>query len=68
MKKVLIEGMQCNHCKMSVEKALKAIENVEEVEVSLENKEATIKSKVEIDNEKIRKAIEEVGFEVKEIK
>ena len=68
MKKVLIEGMQCNHCKMSVEKALKAIENVEEVEVSLENKEATIKSKVEIDNEKIRKAIEEAGFEVKGIK
>ncbi len=68
MKKVLIEGMQCNHCKMSVEKALKAIENVEEVEVSLENKEATIKSEVEIDNEKIRKAIEEAGFEVKEIK
>lgn len=68
MKKVLIEGMQCNHCKMSVEKALKAIENVEEVEVSLENKEATIKSKAEIDNEKIRKAIEEAGFEVKEIK
>lgn len=68
MKKVLIEGMQCNHCKMSVEKALKAIENVEEVEVSLENKEAVIKSKVEIDNEKIRKAIEEAGFEVKEIK
>ena len=68
MKKVLIEGMQCNHCKMSVEKALKAIENVEEVEVSLENKEAIIKSKAEIDNEKIRKAIEEAGFEVKEIK
>lgn len=68
MKKVLIEGMQCNHCKMSVEKALKAIENVEEVEVSLENKEAIIKSEVEIDNEKIRKAIEEAGFEVKEIK
>ena len=67
MKKVLIEGMQCNHCKMSVEKALSSIEGVTKVEVSLENKNAKIESEKEIDNNKIKEVIEEAGFEVKGI-
>ena len=67
MKKVLIEGMQCNHCKMSVEKALSSIEGVTKVEVSLENKNAIIESEKEIDNNKIKEVIEEAGFEVKGI-
>ena len=66
MKKTInIEGMQCNHCKMTVEKALSSIDGVEKVEVSLENKNAVIESNVEIDDEKIKDVIEEAGFEVK---
>ena len=60
-----IEGMSCNHCKMSVEKALSAIDGVTKVEVSLENKNATIESNKEINNEEIRRVIEEIGFSVK---
>lgn len=66
MKKVInIEGMQCNHCKMSVEKALSSIDGVKNVEVSLENKNALIESDIQIDDSIIKKAIEEAGFEVK---
>lgn len=65
-KTIKIEGMQCNHCKMSVEKALNSIEGVTKVDVSLENKTATIESQKEIENDKIKEVIEEAGFEVKD--
>lgn len=66
MKKTIqIEGMQCNHCKMSVEKALKSIEGVTKVEVSLEDKTATIETTKEMEEGKIKEVIEEAGFTVK---
>lgn len=68
IKTVFIEGMQCNHCKMSVEKALNAIEEITKVEVNLENKTATIEFQNEVSDDKIKQAIEEAGFEVKQIK
>ena len=67
MKTITIEGMQCNHCKMTVEKALKSIDGVINADVNLENKKAIIEEEKEIDNDKIKKVIEEVGFTVKEI-
>lgn len=67
-KTILIEGMQCNHCKMTVEKALNSIEGVTKVEVNVESKTAVIESNKDIDNSKINKAIEEAGFTIKEIK
>lgn len=68
MKKIFIEGMQCNHCKMTVEKALGNIEGVTNVEVDLESKTATIESKFDIENKEIEKVIEDAGFKVKDIK
>ncbi len=66
MKKTIqIEGMQCNHCKMSVEKALNSIEGVTKVEVSLEDKTATIEATKEMEDGKIKEVIEEAGFTVK---
>ena len=64
-KTILIEGMQCNHCKMSVEKALSAIDGITKVEVNLENKSATIEFTKEIEDSKLREVIEEAGFTVK---
>ncbi|MCI9063519.1 MAG: heavy metal translocating P-type ATPase, partial [Clostridia bacterium] len=61
---IKIEGMQCNHCKMSVEKALSNIDGVTKVEVSLEDKSAVIESINEIDDNKIKEVIEEIGFKV----
>ena len=41
-KKILIEGMMCNHCKMAVEKVLSAVEGVSSAVVDLEAKTATV--------------------------
>ena len=68
VKNISIEGMSCNHCKMSVEKALGKLEGVDEVIVSLEDKNAVIKSSVKIEDTKIKEAIEEEGFKVVDIK
>ena len=64
MKTIKIEGMQCNHCKMSVEKALNSIENITKVEVDLEAKCASVEYINEIDNQTIKNVIEEAGFTV----
>ena len=60
-----VNGMSCNHCKMSVEKALKSIEGVNSAVVSLENKNVS----VEFDNSKVnlntlKETIEEEGYDV----
>lgn len=68
MKTVYIDGMQCNHCKMTVEKVLKSINGVINVEVNLDNKNAIIESEKELDNKEIKRLIEEQGFNVIEIK
>ena len=64
-KTIMIEGMQCNHCKASVEKALEAIEGVTNVEVNLENKTAIIEATKDISDNKIREVVEEAGYTVK---
>ena len=65
-KTVIIEGMQCNHCKVTVEKVLGAIEGIEKVEVNLSNKTVVIEMSKEIDNNTIKKVIEEAGFTLKQ--
>ncbi len=67
-KTILIEGMQCNHCKMTVEKVLGSIDGVTKAEVDLENKCAVIETNKEIDEGKIKEEIEKEGFIVKNIK
>ena len=64
MKTVFIEGMMCENCKKHVEKALKSIEGVTNVEVYLEEKKAVIESTCEIDDEKIKEVIKEAGYKV----
>lgn len=63
MKKVIaINGMNCAHCQMSVEKALNALPGVE-AKVDLKNKNATVSLKSEIDDETLKKAVNDAGFE-----
>ena len=53
-----IDGMSCNHCKNSVEKAIKALDNVEDVEVILGKKEAVVTGKP--NDEIVKKTVEEI--------
>ncbi|HZK61130.1 MAG TPA: copper ion binding protein [Anaerovoracaceae bacterium] len=60
---IKIDGMSCGHCKASATKAISAINGVSKVEVSLENKQATVSydsKKTTIDA--IKSAIVEAGF------
>jgi cation transport ATPase len=67
-KTVMIEGMMCQHCANHVEEALLKVNNVKKVKVSLNKKCAVVKSKDEVLDEDIKKAIADAGYEVVEIK
>ena len=62
---VKIEGMMCSHCQKHVKDALEKLHL--DVEVSLEDKQAYIKN-TDIDDELIKKAVADAGYEVTEIK
>lgn len=64
IKVIYIEGMMCERCKKHVEDALNKIGVSAEVSLS-ENKATT--NNLTIENETIIKAIEDAGYEVKEI-
>jgi len=61
-KKILIEGMSCEHCVGHVKNALEGLEGVTSVEVSLENNYAIVESTNS--NEELKEAIEEEGYDV----
>ena len=59
-----VKGMSCNHCKMAVEKELKACDGVEDAVVSLEKNNVTVTYEEEkVDIDKLKEAIEEAGYE-----
>ena len=61
---IKIEGMMCMHCKAAVEKALQAVAGVETVEVSLENKCASVTGTA--DPAALRQAVIDAGYQVVE--
>ncbi len=65
---IIIEGMHCKHCAAAVTEALKNIKGVSGVEVDLANKKATVFSRNPLDNDALKAAVADAGFEVVEIK
>lgn len=63
-KKISIEGMSCQHCVMHAKEALESI-GASDVKVDLKKKCAVISNDVE--DEKIKAAIEDAGYEVLKI-
>lgn len=59
---VKIEGMMCGHCEASVKKALEAIDGVESAEVSHESGTAVVTLSHAVDDDVIRKAIEDKDY------
>ncbi|CAM2910515.1 cation transporter [Hathewaya histolytica] len=66
-KRVLIEGMSCGHCVKHAKDALSEIKGLSNIEVNLEEKMAEFDSTSEVTDEQIKNAIEDVGYEVKDI-
>ncbi|OOM76152.1 heavy-metal-associated domain-containing protein [Clostridium sp. BL-8] len=65
-KKILIEGMSCEHCVAHVKEALEGLDKVTSVEVSLEDKWAIVET--ENSDDELKNAIEEEGYDVVNIK
>jgi copper chaperone len=57
-----IEGMTCMHCKMRVEKALKAVPGVTGVEVDLGSKQAKVAGTA--DKTVLTQAVQSAGYKV----
>ncbi len=65
MVKVLdIEGMMCAHCQAHVKEALEGLEGVTQVEVSLEDKQASVTMAQEISDESLTEAVTKAGYKV----
>ena len=63
-KTMIIEGMMCGHCTGRVEKALSAIDGVDKVEMSLEDKSAVLSLSKEVDDKVLTDAVTEAGYKV----
>lgn len=66
-KKIFIEGMTCNHCAVHVEEALKEVCGIKSVKVDLEGKVATIELAHDVEDEKIKAAVKDAGYETTKI-
>lgn len=66
-KTLKIEGMMCGHCEATVKKALEALEGVTEAQVSHEQGTAVVTLTGEVDNEVLKKAVEDKDYTVTEV-
>ena len=64
---VIIEGMTCEHCKARVESRLNALDGVS-AKVNLKRKTAMVSMEKAVEDEVIKKAIENAGYEVVDIR
>lgn len=67
-KTMIIEGMMCAHCTGRVQKALEAVEGVESVVMSLEEKSAVLTLSSQVEDEALKAAVAEAGYEVTQIR
>jgi copper chaperone len=59
-----VKGMSCQHCVMSVKKALGRVEGILNVEVDLEKGEVCFENTKSVASNRIEKVIEDAGYQV----
>ena len=59
-----VKGMTCQHCVMSVKKALGKLEGIQNVDVDLQRAEVRLDNTKGVASDLVKKAIEEAGYEV----
>lgn len=64
MERIKIEGMTCQHCVMSVTKALATIPGIKNLKVDLVKGEATFENSQNVPMQSIHKSVEEAGYKV----
>ena len=57
-----VKGMNCSHCATNVERAIRSVEGVEDVSVSLSNGSATVSGN--FDSEAVKQAVQGIGYEI----
>jgi len=59
-----VKGMNCQHCVVSVTKALGQLEGIKNIQVDLAKGEVRFDNSKEIASSRIEKAISDAGYEV----
>ncbi len=59
-----VKGMTCNHCVMAISEGVGSIDGVSEVDVSLEEGTVTVFHSEEIDPDRIKEKIGELGYDI----
>ena len=67
-KTMTITGMMCEKCEAHTVKALEAIDGVEKAVASHTDNNAVVTLTKDVDNAVLKKAVEEAGYEVGDIK
>ena len=67
IKTIKIDGMHCMNCVAAVKRELEALEGVSKVDVSLEEAQAIVEAEG-VSDDALQAAIEDIGFDVVEIK
>ena len=65
VKTLNVDGMRCMQYEKKVENAKKELKGIKSVKVSLEDKKAEVILKENVDDEVLKKTIEDAGYEVK---
>ncbi|HOG22868.1 MAG TPA: heavy metal-associated domain-containing protein, partial [Flexilinea sp.] len=63
-----IKGMSCEHCKATVEKALKSVDGVSQAVVDLKAGNAEITLSEPVSDEALKKVVRDAGYEPLEIR
>ena len=67
IKEIKIDGIHCPNCVAAVKRELEALEGVSKVDVSLEEAQAIVDAEG-VSDDALQAAIEDIGFDVVEIK
>ena len=60
----LVEGMTCGHCERAVTSEVSAVPGVHDVAVDLDTGQVTVTSEGPLDDDAVRAAVVEAGYEV----
>lgn len=67
-KTLTIEGMMCEHCEKRVKDSLEKLDKVSEAVVSHKTKSAIVSLNGEVENDVLKKTVEDQGYKVLDIK
>ena len=59
--RIIVKGMNCSHCEMTIENSINAIEGIKDSKANQETGEVIVHGD-KIDLDKIRDAVERVGY------